>query len=200
MTIALRTPPHDDGACFLRQMPLGQFKLRPLHMPDDAALVHDWVTRPYARYWNMADKSRIEVGDFYAALIASGHAMAYLGLHDDAPAFLVERYDPAHDQIAAHYAVQPGDRGMHILVGPADTPVPGFTYACMRTVMDFLFAYPSVRRVVVEPDIGNDKIHVLNRRVGFRYERPIALREKTAHLAFCTREDYAEALASEAGR
>jgi RimJ/RimL family protein N-acetyltransferase len=183
----------EDGCCFVRTMPIGLVALRPVRMPADAALIHDWVGRDYARFWNMGDKSLAEIEDFYAALVASGHAMAYLGLVENDPAFLVERYDPAHDQIAEHYAVQPGDRGMHILVGPARRPIAGFTLAVMRTVMDFMFAYPSVRRVVVEPDIRNDKIHILNKRVGFRYHRPIVLREKTAHLAFCTREDYVAA-------
>ena len=200
MTIALRPKVSaDEGVCFVKPIPpLGTFALRPLRMPADGALIHDWVSRPYATYWNMGDKTEAEVGQFYADLVVSGHAMAYLGLFEGEPAFLVERYDPAHDQIGDHYDVQPGDRGMHILVAPASIPLPGFTFAVMRTVMDFMFAYPSVRRVVVEPDIRNDKIHALNKRVGFTYDRPVVLREKTAHLAFCTREAYGDALAEEA--
>jgi hypothetical protein len=175
-------------AVFVRDEPgVGSFTLRPLDPRADAALVHGWVLSPHAGFWNMADKTLAEIERFYLGLMASGHATAELGLHDGRPAFLTELYDPAHDQVGEHYDPAPGDRGMHVLVGPAERRVPGFTLGVMRAVMARLFADPAVARVVVEPDIRNDKIHALNRKVGFVYDRPVRFREKTAHLAFCTR-------------
>jgi hypothetical protein len=198
VTAALRsadTPP----ALFERDEPgVGRFALRPLDPASEAALVHRWVTSPHAGFWNMADKTLDEIEAFYSGLMASGHATAELGLHDGRPAFLTELYDPAHDQLGRHYGPAPGDRGMHVLVAPAETRVPGFTLAVMRTVMARLFSDPSVVRVVVEPDIRNDKIHVLNRKVGFVYDRPVRFREKTAHLAFCTRKGFWASLEGDA--
>ncbi len=169
---------------------VGRFTTRLADGAADAALLHRWVTSPHAGFWNMADKSLREVGDFYAGLNASGHARAEIGLFDGRPAFLIEIYDPARDQVGEHYAPRPGDRGMHVLTAPAERRIPGFTLAVMRTVMARVFDDPWVRRVVVEPDIRNDKIHALNLKVGFEYDRPIQFREKTAHLAFCTREAF----------
>lgn len=63
--------------------------------------------------------------------------------------------------------------------------------------MDYMFSRPEVRRVVVEPDVRNEKIHVLNKRAGFRYQHTIDMGHKTAWLAFCQREDYQHALLQE---
>ena len=106
----------------------------------------------------------------------------------------MERYHPANDPVSEHYTVESGDRGVHVLVAPAQRPIANFTWAVFRVVMDFLFSDPEVTRVVVEPDIRNDKIHALNERAGFEYQKIIRLANKTVHLAFCTRAQYFAAL------
>jgi siderophore synthetase component len=185
-----------DAAVFRKHAaPLGDFWLRPLRIEEDAALIHDWVNRDYAKYWGMLGHSREQVASAYAEICR--HSEVFLGFHKDKPAFLTECYPPATDPVGRHYAVQPGDRGMHILVAPAERPIPNFTWTVFTVVMDFLFSDPAVDRVVVEPDARNDKIHLLNRRAGFEYQKLIQLPNKTAFLAFCTREKYAAALAKE---
>jgi len=57
-------------------------------------------------------------------------------------------------------------------------------------VMAECFADPAVRRVVVEPDVRNDKIAALNAAVGFEVVRTIELADKRAALSFCTREAF----------
>ncbi len=110
---------------FYKQMPdIGDFYLRPLR-DADIPWVHDWVNRDYARFWGQQNSSLEEVAAFYRDLAACGHARAYLGLHNRQPAFLMESYQPAHDPIGSHYEVQPGDHGMHVLVAPAEQPLPG---------------------------------------------------------------------------
>ncbi|MGK5643545.1 GNAT family N-acetyltransferase, partial [Streptomyces sp. URMC 126] len=79
----------------------------------------------------------------------------FLGLHDGRPAFLMERYCPAHVELVGVHEARPGDVGMHFLVAPTDTPLHGFTRAVIGTVMEMLFSDPATRRVVVEPDIRN---------------------------------------------
>jgi RimJ/RimL family protein N-acetyltransferase len=183
---------------FEKRIPgIGCFNLRPLFVPGDIPLLHDWVTRDYARFWSMQHLSVAELEDFYHRLMGSGHACAYMGVHDGRPCFLVECYDPRQDQIGEHCEVQPGDRGMHILVAPAERPISGFTFAVMCTILEFIFSDPAARRVIIEPDVRNNKVHVLSKRAGFRYDRPVTLHEKTAHIAFCTREQYAAALLEE---
>jgi hypothetical protein len=80
---------------------------------------------------------------------------------------------------------------MHVLVAPTDAPVPGFTRRVFRAVMAHCFTSPAVARVVVEPDVRNDRIAALNAEAGFVVARPVTLPTKEAALSFCTREAFA---------
>lgn len=150
--------------------------------------------QPHARYWGMLEASVADVAACYSRLNATPGRAAYLGLCNGAPCFLLERYDPATDPLGTCYRVRVGDVGMHLLIAPAEKPVRGFSLAVMRTAMEYLFSEIGTGRVVVEPDWRNHKIHALNRRVGFVHGHRVRIGEKTACLAFCSREQYAAAV------
>ncbi|WP_411079216.1 GNAT family N-acetyltransferase [Streptomyces sp. cmx-18-6] len=169
---------------------LGAFTVRPLDPLADAELVHGWVTHPKAAFWLMGGAKLQDVEREYMAIAAHPHHDAFIGLHDGEPVFLMERYDPAEVELKGLYEAEPGDIGMHFLVAPTDTPVHGFTRAVITAVMETLFADPSVRRVVVEPDVTNSAVHALNKAVGFDVLREIAKPEKNALLSACTREQF----------
>ena len=63
-----------------------------------------------------------DVVEEYSRIQSSGHHHALLGLDDGVPAFLMEEYLPSPSPLAGVYAVQPGDIGMHLLVGPPAGP------------------------------------------------------------------------------
>lgn len=172
---------------------LGTFSVRALDPLADAELVHGWVTHPKAAFWLMGDAELQDVEREYTAIAAHPHHDAFIGLHDGEPAFLMERYDPAEVELKGLYEAEPGDIGMHFLVAPADTPLHGFTRGVITAVMRTLFADPSVRRVVVEPDVRNSAVHALNKAVGFEVLGEIAKPEKNALLSACTREQFAAA-------
>ncbi len=173
------------------------FTFRCFDPEADAPLLHRWVTRPYAAFWGMLGCSVDEVVKEYTKIQFSGHHHALLGLDDGVPAFLMEEYLPAASPLAAVYAVQEGDIGMHLLVAPpSGDPKPGYTAAVMDTVLERLFEKPGVERVVVEPDARNSKIHVLNERLGFQPAGVVNLPDKEALLSFCTRQDYLAARAA----
>jgi RimJ/RimL family protein N-acetyltransferase len=169
---------------------LGRFELRPVAPAEDAPLLHAWVTHPKSLFWLMQDADVAEVEREYAQITASGHHEAYLGLYEGTPEFLVEKYDPARSELASRYQVKAGDVGMHFLTAPTGAPVHGLTRAVLVTAMEFLFADPDTRRVVVEPDVRNTAVHRLNAAVGFRIEHEVALAAKTAYLSTCSREHY----------
>lgn len=169
---------------------IGTFTVRPLDPLADAEMVHGWVTHPKAAFWLMGGAGLHDVEREYMAIAAHPHHDAFIGLHDGEPAFLIERYDPTEVELKGLYEAEPGDVGMHFLVAPTDTPVHGFTRAVITAVMDFLFADPSVRRVVVEPDVTNSAVQALNKAVGFEVLREIAKPEKDALLSACTREQF----------
>ncbi|MGW5605495.1 GNAT family N-acetyltransferase [Streptomyces sp. NPDC003753] len=175
---------------------IGTFTLRPVDPRRDAELLHAWVTHPKAAFWMMQDATVGDVEHAYREIAADEHHHALLGLHDGAPAFLMERYDPAHRELVGLYEPEPGDVGMHFLVAPTDTPVHGFTRAVITAVMRHLFEDSATRRVVVEPDVRNTAVHALNVAVGFVPEREIEKPEKKALLSFCTRERFEKAVAA----
>lgn len=176
---------------------VGEFQIRPL-CSSDFQLLHQWVTAPRAAFWGMQDATLAEVADCYQQQINSHSSWPYLAFHNGKPAFLLETYDPAHDELGQHYAVAPGDIGMHFLVAPADgTPIHGYTRAVMSCILTFLFAKSDVLRVVVEPDVNNQKIHPLNRDAGFQYQHTVALSYKTAWFATCDRSTFLNPIALE---
>ncbi|MFG2137018.1 GNAT family N-acetyltransferase [Streptomyces sp. NPDC048650] len=169
---------------------LGEFSLRPVDPAADAELLHGWVTHPKAVFWLMQECDRTEVEKEFARIAADPFHDAYLGLHNGTPAFLMERYDPAHRELVGIHSAEPGDVGMHFLTAPAAAPLHGFTHAVITTVMEMLFADPATHRIVVEPDTRNTAVHALNKAVGFEIVRTVSLPSKDACLSTCTRDQF----------
>ncbi|PZL85371.1 transcriptional regulator [Pantoea sp. ARC270] len=185
-----------SSVLFSARRPAGLFTLRPMQA-SDAPLIHSWVTRDYARFWGMQQQSLEQVAAFYQTLTAKDPKAALIGCCNDEPICLIECYRACDDEIGKFYPAAPDDYGMHILIAPASKPIRAFSWQVFSLVMDYMFSRPEVNRVVVEPDVRNEKIHVLNRRAGFRYQHTLDLGHKTAWLAFCQREDYQHALLQE---
>lgn len=154
-------------------------------------LLHRWVTHPRSVYWQMQDATRDEVAAAYAGIAAHPHHRAWLGRVEGRPAFLAETYDPEHSELAGLPELRTGDLGMHLLVAPPEgSPRSGFTADVMAAVLRHCFADPDVRRVVVEPDVRNERIAALNAAAGFVVARHVPLEGKTAALSFCTRAGF----------
>ncbi|WP_417792108.1 GNAT family N-acetyltransferase [Stutzerimonas xanthomarina] len=173
------------------------FGLRPLCLDEDVAIIQPWYQMDYAHFWNMQNMSIEATIDFYRDAATHG-LQAYLGYYDDSPAFVLECYDPRRDLLGDCYPVQPGDIGMHFFVGPSQRPIRHYTRDVLRTVMAFLFDALAAQRVVVEPDLRNERVHRLNRLVGFVDAGTMALPGKTARLAFCSPHDFAQSLEEQA--
>ncbi|WP_030416320.1 GNAT family N-acetyltransferase [Streptomyces sp. NRRL S-1448] len=169
---------------------LGEFSLRPVDPAADAAVLHSWVTHPKAVFWLMQECDLPAVEKEFVRIAADPHHDAFLGLHNGTPAFMMERYDPAHRELVGIHAAKPGDIGMHFLTAPTATPLHGFTHAVITTVMEMLFADPATHRVVVEPDTRNHGVHALNKAVGFEILRTVSLPAKDAYLSTCTRDQF----------
>jgi len=185
----------DQTVRFVKDVPgLGHFCLYAFDLGRDVPLLHDWVNRPYAQYWMLQNTTVDDVRAAYARILASSHIQVFMAYLNGQPAFLLEVYDPSQDSLRDYYKAETGDYGMHILVAPTDKPVRRFTRHVFTVILDFIFSQFKAQRIVVEPDIRNEKIHRLNRNAGFEYQDIITLPHKTAHLAFCTPTSHAEAL------
>lgn len=84
------------------------FSFRPLRLPEDAALLHRWVSTEQARFWGLTGASRQRVQEEYRQLLATKDYRVLLGQRDGQPRFLVELYDPATSPLAEAYHVVPG--------------------------------------------------------------------------------------------
>ncbi|AOS65279.1 GNAT family N-acetyltransferase [Actinoalloteichus hymeniacidonis] len=169
---------------------LGTFALRPVDAVADAPLLHGWLTHPKSVFWQLGHATVEQIRAEFSAIADATDREALLGLYEGRPLFLMERYDP-RTELGDHYPAQAGDIGMHFLVAPAEgPPIHGLTTSVLTTIMDSLFADPSVRRIVVEPDVRNTQVQVLNAAVGFGVLKTITLPTKQAALSICTRAGY----------
>jgi RimJ/RimL family protein N-acetyltransferase len=166
---------------------IGRLSVRPAAPEHDLPTLHAWFNHPHARFWGMNGHGAPRIADYLHQLLRNPHADGFIGCRDGEALFWVETYDPRHDPVGAHYPVAPGDCGMHFLVAPPVRPVHGLTRAVMRCIQDWLFSDPAVRRIVVEPDIENHKIHPINLDAGFVYQGQIELPTKRAWLGLCPR-------------
>lgn len=171
--------------------PIGRITIEPVVPQEHIDLLHAWVTHPRSTFWGMHGYTPGQSRAAFDEIDADPHHAAWLGRIDGEPTFLTETYDPGHSVLAAHYRVEPGQLGMHVLVAPTDTPVHGLTSQVFRAVMHFCFRDPEVTRVVVEPDVRNHAIHAKNAAAGFVVDRRITLSDKEALLSFCTVEAFA---------
>ena len=168
-----------------------RFTIRPVELPRDLGTLHDWLTQPRAAAWELVGASREAVAREYRDLMDSGEAAAWLvaeqsardGAETEVLRGLLETYDPARSPVAGVFPVRDGDAGLHLLMAPADPPVPGTSRAVMGAALELLFSDPAVQRVLVEPDERNAAIRALNRAAGFREIGPVQLPGKTACLS-----------------
>lgn len=163
--------------------------LRPVDAAGDAALIRGWMHEPHVEeYWSMAWPLD-EVTAYLERHVADPTRAAYLGWVDGEPVGYLEAYDPAHDVVGAHYPVQPGDLGAHVLVGNRDY-LGRFSVSLGRAVTRFLFLDPEVHRIVGEPDVRNHNLLSLLAFLGYRKDGEMDLPDKRAALMICEREAF----------
>ena len=170
----------------------GDIRFRPLDLDNDIPTLHDWVNREYAQYWGMRNTTPEDVRREYVRLTQPDHYDVWIGEFNGTACFLLEHYDPRQDVVGQYYPVQPGDCGIHIIVAPTDQPIRGFTWHVFRAILAFVFTDNQVQRVIIEPDIRNEKMHRISKRVGFTYTHTLELPHKTALLASYRREQLIE--------
>ncbi|MBU2299083.1 MAG: acetyltransferase [Gammaproteobacteria bacterium] len=163
------------------------FQFRALDLKQDTPTLQSWFNQEYAQFWGMQGLSLAAIENLMAT---TQHKFALIGEWQGKALFMVELYDPAHDEIGHHYPVAKGDCGMHLIIAPPDgSPINGLSFKVMDAIAQLVLEKLAFSRLVVEPDQLNGKIHRLNSRVGIRYEKAIQLSTKAAYLGFCTAAD-----------
>ncbi|MFG3251356.1 GNAT family N-acetyltransferase [Streptomyces sp. NPDC048187] len=192
---AVRTAVHEqhlDG--------FGTVRVLPLDPAADAAVVHGWVSEERAAFWGMNGLTPHQVADVYAHLDTLDTHHAFLVAKDGEPVALLQTYDPAADRVGECYAAEPGDIGVHLLLAPAgaEGARPGWTAALSGALMAYVLLGLDRTRIVVDPDVANEKAVARFLKQGFtagpavvlpEVDLPdVYLPEKKAQLAFLRRE------------
>ncbi|KUN81683.1 GNAT family N-acetyltransferase [Streptomyces griseoruber] len=183
---------HADG--------FGTVGIRPLDAEGDADVVHGWVREERAAFWGMNGLTRDQVAETYAHMAGLDTHHAFLAELDGTPVGLLQTYEPAEDRVGEVYEVESGDIGVHVLLAPAGArgARPGWSAALMRAFAAYVLLGLDRRRVVVDPDVRNEKAIARFLRQGFEAGPPVTLPEidlpdvylpeKKAQLAFLRRE------------
>ncbi|MGW0334152.1 GNAT family N-acetyltransferase [Streptomyces sp. NPDC003011] len=178
----------------------GTVRVLPLDAHADAGTVHAWVSEERASFWGMNGLTQDQVADVYAHLATLDTHHAYLVLKDDEPVALLQTYEPAADRVSECYPVRPGDIGIHLLLAPAgrDGARPGWSAALLTVVTSYALVGLDRGRIVVDPDVRNEKAVARFLKQGFtagpvvvlpEIDLPdVYLPEKHAQLAFLDRE------------
>lgn len=160
------------------------FQFRALDLTQDIPTLQSWFNQDYAKFWGMQGLNLDAIKNLLAT---TEHKFALIGEWQAKALFMVELYDPVHDEVGQHYRVAPGDCGMHLIIAPPDgKPVSGLSLKVMDAIAQLVLEKLAFNRLVVEPDQLNSKIHRLNSLIGIRYEKAIQLSTKAAFLGFCT--------------
>ncbi|MEL4294105.1 GNAT family N-acetyltransferase [Shewanella xiamenensis] len=166
-----------------KQIVINEFIFKPLNLEQDIPMLQSWLNQDYAKFWGMQGMTQATIT---AAMAPSEHKLALIGEWQAKPLFMVELYDPAHDEIGQHYQVKPLDCGMHLILAPIEgKPVHGLSRKVMAAIAQLILETLAFTRLVVEPDQQNHKIHRLNCQIGIRYQKAIQLSTKAAFLGFC---------------
>jgi hypothetical protein len=178
----------------------GTVRILPLDPKADADVVHGWVTEPRAEFWGMNGLSKEQVMEIYAHLDTLDTHHAFLALHDGVPVGLLQTYEPEADRVSECYEVEPGDIGVHVLLAPAGRggARPGWSASVLAAFTSYVMVGLDRRRVVVDPDVRNEKAVARFLRQGFErgpvvvlpeIDLPdVYLPEKRAQLAFLRRD------------
>ncbi|MEJ8670071.1 GNAT family N-acetyltransferase [Streptomyces sp. MS1.AVA.1] len=178
----------------------GTVRIRPLVPHADADLLHGWVSQERASFWGMNGLTRDQVAGIYAHMDTLDTHHAFLVALDGDPVAVLQTYEPEADRVSECYEVLPGDIGIHLLLAPAGPggARPGWTSVLLAVVASYVFDTLDRRRVVVDPDVRNEKAIARFLKQGFvagpavvlpEVDLPdVYIPEKKAQLAFLTRE------------
>lgn len=178
----------------------GTVRVLPLDAAADAAVIHRWVSEERAAFWGMNGLTRDQVAGVYAHMDTLDTHHAFLVVKDGEPVALLQTYDPEADRVSECYDVEPGDIGVHLLLAPAGSEGarPGWTAALAGSLMAYVLLGLDRKRIVVDPDVGNEKAIARFLKQGFtagpavvlpEIDLPdVYLPEKKAQLAFLRRE------------
>lgn len=151
-------------------------------------LLHGWLRAEHVRPWWAIEGSLDVTARYIAEMRALDHQRSWVVSDPRGPFGYVETYVVTGDPLAGHYAVEPGDRGLHLLVGERDRLGTPASRALMASVLTGLIAEPHATRVVCEPNVRNERMLRFCASLGAEQLAEFPFGRKTAALLAWTPE------------
>nr|WP_312871051.1 GNAT family N-acetyltransferase [Streptomyces lonarensis] len=170
--------------------PHGEFRLLPVVLERDLALLVRWMNDPVtAEFWELDGPAERTAEHLRAQLDGDGRSVPCLGTLDGRPMSYWEIYRADLDPLARHYPARPHDTGVHLLLGAAADRGRGTGTALLRAVAELVLEHrPRCGRLVAEPDIRNVRSIAAFHRAGFRTLQESELPDKRAALVVRDRD------------
>ncbi|WP_037869034.1 GNAT family N-acetyltransferase [Streptomyces sp. SPB074] len=164
--------------------PHGLFRLRPVALPRDLALLTGWMNDPeVAAFWELAGPPEVTAAHVRPQTAGDAGSLPCLGLLDGRPMSYWEIYRADQDVLAPYYAARPHDIGVHLLLGGGTDRGRGLGTTLLRAVTSLVLAQrPHATRVLAEPDVRNVRSVAAFLRAGYRKDRELDLPGKRAAL------------------
>jgi acetyl CoA:N6-hydroxylysine acetyl transferase len=152
-----------------------------------ARLVCEWLREPHVAPWWGPERDLDGTRAYLERQLGSGHLTPWVVAAGDFSFGYVETYRAAEDPLAEAYPLEAGDRGWHVLVGPAEVLGRGLPRLMGRAVLARLLSEAGVERVVCEPDERNGRMLAFCEALGHERLATLDLQHKRAALLACTR-------------
>lgn len=172
------------------------FYIRWFRLERDISIAYRWVNLPYAhKYWQMQGSLR-DLTQYLIKQKQESIASTFIVCHGLRPIALFETYRVKQNELSATYASEKNDYGIHLLMAPPEellylkAKIGNVSQSVLITILEMLFSYQSVKRVVAEPDVNNVLAHRLAEKAGFQFQAIIRLKDKTAKLYMITKEQF----------
>jgi acetyl CoA:N6-hydroxylysine acetyl transferase len=162
--------------------------VRALSLSTDIPVIYNWVSRDqtHPRSWSTRDALR-ELEAAYTSILESDFAQPFMGLVNGAPVCQLDIYKTRQDAISLYYDDRPGDYGLNWLTAPLCQQE--HMLALLKACLEYFFSFPEVGRIITDIESGNEWMHILFKKAGFRYGGDLNIPFKTSHLYIVTRAD-----------
>ena len=174
----------DIAAWSAAKTPAGLFRLVPVEVDRDLALLSRWMRDPAVdEFWELSGDPAVTAGHLRAQTGGDGRSVPCLGVLDGTPMSYWEIYRADLDPVARYYPGRPQDTGIHLLVGGVADRARGLGGTLLRAVCDLVLDHrPACNRVIAEPDLRNTPSVAAFLTAGFRFSAEIDLPAKQAAL------------------
>lgn len=172
------------------------FYIRSMRMDEDIPVIFNWVNQNYAlRFWQMQGSDE-ELAGYYKLQKEQNITSTFFVYHGIQPIALFEVYQVINTELKNYYDARPADYGIHLLMAPykdlklLSQKINKVSEKVLNLIVEMLFSFRSVSRVVAEPDSRNIHACRLAEKAGFTLLRQIQLPDKPANLYMITKDEF----------